>query len=220
MTEASHMSFELEDVLLNNINNNIDAIFYVYDLNSGKELWTNNKAEKLLGYEADTVSIHTIEFTASLLHPNDKSVPSDKLSFFNSGKGKTWSGIYRIKHKQGHWLWVYTTITRSKILPSKNSHILFGIIFDITRNLNTTNQIEAFLLDTKRFQNRLSISRLTRREIQVLKLIATGKSYTQIGKLLNIQPDTVNQHRKNIKKKLNLSNIALLSCFAKETGLV
>ncbi len=220
MGKAVRSSFKPGKELFHDISKNVDVVFYIYDLDAHREVWSNNKTETLFGYKTDTVSIHKLEFTSSLFHPIDKNIASDRLNYFLSEKGKVWSGIYRIKHNLGHWLWVYTTITRYKSFPSSKPRLLSGIMLDITRNLITTDQIEAFLVDIKRFQNQSSLSQLTKREIQVLKLIARGNSYTRIGKMLNIQPDTVNQHRKNIKRKLNLSNIALLSCFAKETGLV
>jgi DNA-binding CsgD family transcriptional regulator len=49
---------------------------------------------------------------------------------------------------------------------------------------------------------------LTEREIQILKLIATGYSNTQIGKLLDISHRTVDTHRTNIRNKLGVSGLA------------
>lgn len=47
---------------------------------------------------------------------------------------------------------------------------------------------------------------LSPRAIEVLKLVATGKSINEISEELNISPDTVNSHRKLIKQKLNISS--------------
>jgi len=64
------------------------------------------------------------------------------------------------------------------------------------------------------------VSLLSEREKEVLRLVATGKSYKQIATLLHIQHDTVNHHRKNMMKKLKIRNIQLLTCFAIEHGLI
>lgn len=55
---------------------------------------------------------------------------------------------------------------------------------------------------------------LTRREREVLKLIAEGNTSRQIGELLFISQRTVDRHRSNIKKKLKLKRTADLVKYA------
>jgi len=55
---------------------------------------------------------------------------------------------------------------------------------------------------------------LTARERQVIKLIAEGKSGREIGKLLFISTRTVENHRANITRKLNLSTTAEIVKYA------
>jgi DNA-binding NarL/FixJ family response regulator len=57
------------------------------------------------------------------------------------------------------------------------------------------------------------------REREVLQLIAEGKSSPQIATMLHISPSTVEAHRRNIMKKLDLHNIADLTKFAVREGL-
>lgn len=61
---------------------------------------------------------------------------------------------------------------------------------------------------------------LTPREAEVLKLLASGESTRQIAKFLCISVKTVETHRSNIMKKLNLQNLADLTRYAIRTGLV
>jgi len=61
---------------------------------------------------------------------------------------------------------------------------------------------------------------LTQRETEILKLIAEGLSNTQIGEKLYISPRTVDTHRTNLMRKLNVSNIAGLIRYAINNGLV
>jgi DNA-binding NarL/FixJ family response regulator len=49
---------------------------------------------------------------------------------------------------------------------------------------------------------------LTKREMEVLKLIAKAMNNKQIGQLLYISDQTVGVHRKNIMKKMGVSNTA------------
>jgi len=57
---------------------------------------------------------------------------------------------------------------------------------------------------------------LTRRELEILGLIAQAKSNTDIADNLYISPQTVGAHRKNIMRKLNISSTAGLVRFAIE----
>lgn len=54
------------------------------------------------------------------------------------------------------------------------------------------------------------ISLLTKRELQIFKLLAEGKSCVEIADLISISPKTVGVHYASILRKLNLQNIAQL----------
>ena len=65
----------------------------------------------------------------------------------------------------------------------------------------------------------LESRRLARRETAVLQLLAQGKSSPQIGKLLHIASSTVDVHRRNIMRKLELHNVAELTKYAILVGI-
>jgi len=68
--------------------------------------------------------------------------------------------------------------------------------------------------------NRGALALLTRREIEVLRLIAEGHTNTQIADLLCISPRTVETHRANVRSKLHLDSRAELVRFATRNGLL
>ena len=61
---------------------------------------------------------------------------------------------------------------------------------------------------------------LTERELEVLKLLATGKTNKEIGAQLNIAENTVKNHLKNILAKLHLENRVQAAAMAVRQGLV
>lgn len=61
---------------------------------------------------------------------------------------------------------------------------------------------------------------LTGREREVLQLVAEGKSNQFIAESLGMSPKTVQTHRKNLMKKLNLDNVADLVRYAIRTGII
>jgi DNA-binding NarL/FixJ family response regulator len=60
---------------------------------------------------------------------------------------------------------------------------------------------------------------LTKREVDIIKLVCSGMTSKEIAGNLFLSEFTVNTHRKNIFRKLNVQNIAGLMNFAKENGL-
>ena len=61
---------------------------------------------------------------------------------------------------------------------------------------------------------------LTHRERQVLQLVAEGRTNKHIAKYYSLSVKTVEKHRANIMKKLDMHNVAALTTFAMNHGLV
>lgn len=65
-----------------------------------------------------------------------------------------------------------------------------------------------------------SWSMLTQREREVLKLIAEGHPNKYISAYLTLSVKTVEKHRSNLRKKLDLHNGAMLTSYAIRNGLI
>ena len=61
---------------------------------------------------------------------------------------------------------------------------------------------------------------LTRREKEILLLIADGLTNIEIGKKIFLSPHTVDSHRKNLFIKFDVNNVALLVKKASQAGLL
>ncbi len=68
-------------------------------------------------------------------------------------------------------------------------------------------------------RQRRGFNSLTDREAQVLRLICEGKSTKEIGSLLYLSFRTIQHHRANIKRKLNLKTTSDLMKYALRQGL-
>ena len=62
-------------------------------------------------------------------------------------------------------------------------------------------------------------ARLTRRELQVLQLIAEGNSTKEMAAILAISEKTVETHRKQIMDKLDIHTVAGLTKYCVREGL-
>lgn len=77
---------------------------------------------------------------------------------------------------------------------------------------------QEFLTLLKQGEN-LQKAELSAREKEVLQLIAEGKSSKEIGEILFLSPKTVDVHRNNIMKKIELYTIPELTKYAIQEGL-
>jgi len=64
-----------------------------------------------------------------------------------------------------------------------------------------------------------AIGTLSPREVQVLRLVAEGKTSKEIGVLLDLTEQTVRSYRKTMMKKLGVNNVAGLTQLAFSSGL-
>lgn len=83
-------------------------------------------------------------------------------------------------------------------------------------------EVSAALLDSMRnakSARSAGKTHLGRREREVLGLLAEGKSSPEISALLHIAPSTVDVHRRNIMRKLDIHSVAELTKFAIREGL-
>ena len=80
--------------------------------------------------------------------------------------------------------------------------------------------MEGYLIGRKKLKEDSRWDTVTQREREVLKLLAEGYTNKQIADFLSISVKTVEKHRSNLMGKLDLHNVAALTAFAIDKGLV
>lgn len=84
---------------------------------------------------------------------------------------------------------------------------------DIINTINT-------FLSAQHEEKKAITNSLSQREIEVLRLIASGKINKEIAQELNISFNTVLSHRKNLTAKLGIKSISGLTFYAMMNGIV
>jgi DNA-binding NarL/FixJ family response regulator len=108
-----------------------------------------------------------------------------------------------------------------KTIPKKELLNAIDIIYNGGQYFNA--DITNVLLNEKEKSNQKQdplIDTLTKRESEIIKLIAQGNTNSQIGDQLYISPKTADVHRTNIMRKLDVHNVAGLVRFAFKNGLI
>ena len=80
--------------------------------------------------------------------------------------------------------------------------------------------VNGYLKGKKPAPAQSAFDRLTRRERQILKLVAEGHKNKDIADYLCISIKTAEKHRANMMKKLNLHNASAITAFAMAKGLI
>lgn len=97
--------------------------------------------------------------------------------------------------------------------PYNDNQLIVSINLAILNFTKKSNSIKEIIDNTSK------LNLLTCREKEVLVTLSTGKISKEIANILNISPHTVEQHKKNIKKKLNMTTIGELINFTMTTKL-
>ena len=80
--------------------------------------------------------------------------------------------------------------------------------------------IDGYLNGRKTLKKESDWDTVTQREREVLKLLAEGYSNKEIAGFLHISVKTVEKHRSNLISKLDIHNVAQLTTFAIQKGLI
>jgi DNA-binding NarL/FixJ family response regulator len=80
--------------------------------------------------------------------------------------------------------------------------------------------VDGFLTGREKMKKEGRWGTVTQREREVLKLLAEGFTNKEISDLLHISAKTVEKHRANLIAKLDIHNVAQLTAYAIEKGLV
>jgi len=80
--------------------------------------------------------------------------------------------------------------------------------------------MEGYITGRKKMKEHSRWDTVTQREREVLKLLAEGHTNNEIADFLSISVKTVEKHRANLIAKLDLHNVAQLTAYAIEKGLM
>lgn len=96
--------------------------------------------------------------------------------------------------------------------------LMFCIDEALNGRITFSKAINDILIHAQLKEN--GVTKLTKRETEILKLIANGTTTPNIAELLFLSKFTVENHRKNILQKLKAKNVAELISIANQQGLL
>lgn len=135
-------------------------------------------------------------FVEKLMNLLKKRDPKETFTFFQQVKFKD----------RDEWVWHISSIRIFHQDHEGRPTHLVTVAFPVDKMKHIPNKAERLLAENMFFKENLQkFISLGSRAKEVLRLVALGKSSAEIAEELHITVDTVNTHRKNIKKKLEIN---------------
>lgn len=125
----------------------------------------------------------------------------------NKDPKETFTFFQQVKFKdRDEWVWHIASIRIFHQDGDGSPTHLVTVAFPVDQMKHIPNKAERLLAENVFFKKNLNkFLSLGNRAKEVLRLVALGRSSAEISEELNITVDTVNTHRKIIKKKLGIS---------------
>lgn len=194
-----------------------DFYYFIFNCPTAQVEWASNSITKILGI--NTPEDFTLEFILSHIHPEDLpyflDFENQVTSFFNQLpvekvlKYKV-SYDYRIRRMDG----TYIRILQQAITIQTNEKGAVIRVLDVHTDISHLKKENGSTLSFIGLEGEPSImnyahskefstpkDKLTRKEKEILCLLATGKTSFEIADTLFISKNTVDTHRKNMLKK-------------------
>lgn len=206
--------------LLEQIMIHIPAIVMLIDPVDKVLYWANRQFENLLGWPATETIPSGQTFYETLLSKDDRAHFDEAYRVLSDSSQHVYKSICKMNSRYNE---VFRFNTRISVLdrnPNGSPKRLLCVAIDITQQTETENELKALLREITLNESDTRVGSITRRELQIIQLIAQQQSTKQIAESLHISVPTVETHRRNLLRKIEVKNTAGLIRFAAEHQLL
>ena len=217
-----------------------DTFFYVIEFPAQKYHFMGKQQVNITGYSNEEFIEKGVDLFFQRVHPEDLELLSQQVypawlellanTLPENRKKIQFQYNYRFKCKNNHYVNLLERGYALELDPTGIPALTLGNVIALGNNeiipVRATAKIlnESGLIETifsQLYQTTSDdISELTRRELDILRNLATGKTSKQIGDRLFISPHTVDTHRRNLLKKMNCRSVVELTRVAFRNGLL
>ena len=158
------------------------------------------------------------EYYIKHYRPDDKKMMDDVSSVFKADN-KPHSMVYHYLNGEGEKRWHYTSCIPFRYSDKGElTHILCATV-NLTNEIFNSDRYIDMVKELNNVKYQLIISKLTKTELSILKLLSSGKTEKEIAFIMSRSIHTVKTHIKNIREKLNFTKNTELVTFACKTGI-
>jgi len=204
----------------------VPAVLYINKREStdnerlGINIWSNKRCLDLIEYSQNEIDKMGYDYFDAIMHPDDIATTKDSIQYLqNTAPEQIFRGLYRSKPKNKDYQWYYSQTCVLKNNSDGSPHTFLSVGFEISEPFNSDNQMADALSEIVRLNNQLKLQSLSKREIEVLKLVAQGLTDDEIAKKIFLSKGTVHSYRNTLLKKTETTNTANLVAFAVKCGI-
>lgn len=202
----------------------VPAVFIVHDLRNDSVLYMSERGLRILNTTLDKIRLSNTEYHKRYFNPED--VPNYVPKIFSlierNNTDEMVSFFQQVRSAPNEeWSW-YLSATRIFFRGENGKPLLtLTLSVPVDAKHHITAKVER-LLQENRFlrQHQHLFSALTKREIEILKLMALGLNSVEIAGKLHISEKTASTHRRNIRGKLNATTNYDITRFAQAFDLI
>jgi PAS domain S-box-containing protein len=210
----------MQDQAEENILHAANALIHLDDLHAQKMIWGNDRFKEMLGFTSAEVIKMGNEYIPRYYHPDDiKKIP-EIINFFKNNNGGSHTTLFRVKHKNGNWIYFYTTRSLLQRDGVFYPRYVVSVSINLNENINCGLMLGEFNKIRTAEANKETIKKFTKREKEIISLVSQGYTNTQIAEKLFISVKTVDNHRTRIFKKTKSHNGIELLNFVNDIGLL
>ena len=118
-----------------------NAGYWDWNLNDGKCIF-NERWASMLGYNLEEIKPFNIETWESLTHPDDLRLAKVEHEKYLRGKIPIYEVVMRMKHKSGHWVWIFARGAIFGRDSNGNPSRMVGTHVDISERMNNSIKLE------------------------------------------------------------------------------
>jgi len=146
ITNEKNLTRQLEEekVKLSNAIDGARIATWEWNVQTGTTVFNKRWAE-MLGYTLDELAPVSINTWLNLAHPDDLKKSEKLLNDCFSKKSAYYEGEFRMKHKNGDWIWVYDKGKVFSWTDDGKPLMMYGIHLDITEKINEIDQYIGFI---------------------------------------------------------------------------
>jgi DNA-binding CsgD family transcriptional regulator len=202
----------------------VPAVFIVHDLKDSSVVYMSQRGLQILGTTLEAVRQLGVEYHDRYFNPDDARdyVPKIIGLVERNNSDEFVSFFQQVRPSPDHeWAW-YLSSTRILLRdPTGKPRLTLTLAMAVDTVHPVTNKVER-LLDESSFLHRHHdiFASLTKREKEVLRLMALGVNSTEIAERLHISEATASTHRRNIRNKLNAQSPYDITRFAQAFDLI